>query len=207
MRKASFCDVFTYSLRKMKKIVMIIGICVMIILIYNISGYKLTPGSAIKSDFLYEKGSKLVSSVKLDWCETRVYKIKDYYATFTATKYGFLWKAYSNSSLKGLAIQTDKLKTIGWISFSNLHNHPLTVVSIENYDKDVAYIQSDIGMTKVMKKIKTGEIITLHWDKASPPQDLHLVALTKTYKRIYRYGYPENSTISDTKDLKWHKLN
>ncbi len=190
---------------KIKAHYILIVFLVLLLSLY-FTGYRFTPKQAADAHSFLERGSQVISEVDIGWGYTYTYKLPDSYLTVMATKKGLLWRASVSTYIKDINIKNDKIRTIGWMSYTNSEKKKATIVVIENEDEDVVSIESGKVTQRNKKNIGNGELVIFIWDEALFPHDINPVALSKDNIELYRYGYPLGTTTFIDKDLKWHSI-
>ncbi|MDY0236355.1 MAG: hypothetical protein RBR71_10015 [Gudongella sp.] len=181
-------------------------VIIVVLLSLYFTGYRFSPKQAADAHSFSERGSQVIIEVDIGWGYTYIYKLPDSYLTVMATKKGFLWRAPVSTYIKDINIENDKVKTIGWMSYTNNEKEKATIVVIENNDEDVVSIESGKITQRNKKNIGNGELVTFVWDESLFPHDINPVALSKDNIELYRYGYPLGTTTFIDKDLKWHSI-
>lgn len=189
-----------------KKAFYILIVFLVLVLSLYFTGYRFTPKQAANAHSFLEKDAQIISEVDVDWGYTYIYKVPDSYVTVMAIKKGLLWRSPVSSYIKEVNVKNDKIRTIGWMSYTNSEREKTTVLVIENKDEDVFSIESGKETQRNKKNIENGELVTFVWDEALFIHDINPVALSKDDIELYRYGYPLGTTTFIDKDLKWHSI-
>lgn len=190
---------------KIKTRYILIVFLVLLLSLY-FTGYRFTPKQAADAHSFLERDSQVISEVDIGWGYTYIYKLPDSYLTVMATKRGFLWRASVSTYIKDINIKNDKIRTVGWMSYTNSEKEKATIIVIENKDEDIVSIESGKVTQRNKKNIGNGELVTFVWDEALFSHDINLIALSKDNIELYRYGYPLGTTTFIDKDLKWHGI-
>jgi hypothetical protein len=189
----------------MKVKVRYIFIVFLVIVLYlYFNGYRFTSRQAANAHSFLERDAQAISEVDVGWGYAYIYKVPDYYFTVMATKRGFLWRAPVSSYIKDINVKNDKIRTIGWMSYTNSEKEKATILVIENKDENVVSIEAGKETQRNKKNIENGELVTFVWDEALFSHDINPVALSKDNRELYRYGYPLETTTFRDKDLKWY---
>jgi hypothetical protein len=184
-----------------------ISIVFLVLVLYlYISGYRFTPRQAANAHCFLERDSQVISEVDVGWGYAYIYKVSDYYLTVMATKIGFLWRAPISSHTKDVNDKNDKIRTIGWMSYTNSEKEKATILVVENKDENVAFIEAGKETQRNKKNIVNGKLVTFVWDEALFSHDINPVALAKDNIELYRYGYPLGTTIHRDTDMKWYSI-
>lgn len=169
-------------------------------------GYRFTPMQAANAHSFLERDAQVINEVDVGWGYAYIYRVPDNYLTVMTTKRGFLWKAPISSHIKDTNVKDDKIRTIGWISYTNSEKEKATILVIENRDENVASIEAGKEAQRNKKNIGNGELVTFVWDEALFLHDINPIALSKDGGELYRYGYPLGTTTFRDKDLKWYSI-
>lgn len=190
----------------MKKLFLLVATTVLVFIFITISGYRFTAKGAVKAHPFLEKDSKLVEMVKSKYSDVYVYSVKDYYLTIVPQKKGFLWVAPSSNTTKDINDKNDKVRTIGWDSYS--HSSKLMIVMVvEVLDDKVFYIEAGPESDRIKKKVENGKYIIFEWEKAYFVHDVNPIALSESGDKLYMYGYnPLTPNFLDGKELRWHRI-
>lgn len=186
-----------YRLRNLFLGLLIIVIIYMIILL--LSGARFTPIQVVKTSPGIDKSSVLLGTVSSSPYKVFVYENTDKYRTILV-KYKFpFWRSDSSS----WANKTDdKVKLVGWCSYSDGRNG-ITVVPVQSFDDNVAYIKMGSGADLQQKMIKAGEVLLFSWTKSIRWNDLNAIAYSSDNKELYKLEYEiVNSTIHPD-GLRW----
>ena len=170
------------------------------------SGYRFTPRQAANAHSFLESDAQIISDVDVGWGHAYIYKVSDYYLTVMATKRGFLWRAPGSTHTRDIKDNNDKIKTIGWMSFTNNKHQIATILVIENKDENVVSIEAGKETQRNKKSIGAGELLTFVWDEVLFSHDINPVALSKDNRELYRYGHPLGKTTFSYKELKWYSI-
>ncbi|WP_312106522.1 hypothetical protein [Lachnoclostridium sp.] len=169
----------------------------MIILL--LSGARFTPTQVVKSSSWIDKSSVLLGTVNSSPYKVFVYENTDKYHNILV-KYKFpFWRSDSSSWANKT---NDKVKLVGWCSYSEGSNG-ITVVPVQSFDDNVAYIKMGSGADLQQKMVKTGEVLLFYWTKSIRWNDLNAIAYSSDNKELYKLGYEiVNSTIHPD-ELRW----
>ncbi len=189
----------------MRRIITIIVIILVVILLLYLGGYRITADGAVKAHSLLEEGSTLVKEVQLDDRSVHIYQYEDYYRTIIPEKSLLLWRAPYSSTTKNVNDKDDKIRTIGWASYT-FEDQRGTVIVIDVMDEDVAYIEAGADLERERKEVKKGELIVFTWDSALFVHEIIPIAYSQNGIELYRYGYPEGTNHLDDREIRWHKV-
>lgn len=188
----------------MRKWKFVLSLLIVAIFIFLISGYRLTALSAAKSnDFLlkdaelmeqYHTGSSVIFLFKSDK--------KEIYQTVLSEKSGLF---YRSSASTNIPYSSDTIQTVGGISFTT-KNDAATMLSVISYDEEVAYIDAGIEPNIERMEIKKGERISFLFPFSEQIDFLYPTALNKDGKKLYYFGYPKDTNVFKSEELKWHKI-
>jgi hypothetical protein len=179
----------------------ILPISIVILLYFGISfvlGYRFTPEEAAKANEWVNQNSILMGKEDFGSTSVYLYEYPDkYYTVITDYKFPF-WR----SSASFWANKTeDNIKLVGWCSYGDKKKF-LTVVPIQNYDKNVAYIEMGPVTDRIHKETPLNQTIIFSWNKSIPWNDLNAIAYSKDKEALYHLGYEiKNSTIIS--ELRW----
>lgn len=185
---------------------------VLVILILGLylffGGYRFTPRQAANAYNLLEKEAEEISEVDVGWGYVYIYRVsEDDFMTVLTTRKGFLWRAPVSTQTNVIKDKNDKIRTIGWMSYTNNNKEKATVLVIENKDEQVFSIdagQEAIDRTK--KNVSNEDMAIFAWDEALFLKDINPVAYSKDNREVYRYGYPQETTTFNGEDLRWYPI-
>jgi hypothetical protein len=190
----------------MKRLFLSIFIFISIVAVLFLSGYRFTAKSAVEAHSFLNKGSTFVSVVKSHLGDVYIYRVDDYYVTILPEKRGLLWVAPSSGSTKDINDKSDKVRTIGWVSYTSSKISG-TVMVIEVNDENVSFIEAGSTDERVKKKVEKGKCVVYEWNKAYYPHNVSPVALSQNGSELYMYSYdPATPYFTDTKELRWYKI-
>ncbi|AWZ50060.1 hypothetical protein C3495_14550 (plasmid) [Clostridiaceae bacterium 14S0207] len=167
---------------------------VAITLVSYLYGFRFTPLKTIKSNI--KKEANIFKTLECTWGNIYLIKESSGFKTIAVKRYGLLWKISNSCFYKNTS---DSVKTIGW-----LDDHNYTFYAVLPKDKNITYIKIGPENDRIRKDIKkNNDIIIFHWKKPIPWNKLNGVCYDNNNKPIYKFKYPQNTTIT-TDDLKWY---
>jgi hypothetical protein len=104
-----------------------------------------------------------------------------------------------------LPYNKDEIQTVGGISVTN-ESDATTLLSVISYDDDVAYIEAGVEPYVERKEISKGERISFLFPFSEQIDFLYPTVFNKDGKKLYYYGYPKDTNVFRTEDIKWHKI-
>jgi hypothetical protein len=189
---------------KKRNFVIPIQLLVVFTLIFFISGYRFTALSAAKSNDFLSKDAKLIEQYDTDSSVIFLFKSDEaeMYQTVLSEKSGVLFRSSASTNTP---YSSDKIQTVGGISITT-GNDAATLLSVISYDEEVAYIEAGIEPIVERKEIQNGERISFLYPFSEQIDFLYPTAFNKDGKKLYYYGYPKDTNVSNSEDLKWHKI-
>lgn len=183
---------------------LIVPILFVIVLFFFISGYRFTALNAAKSNPLLSKDAKLMEKHNIGSSDIFLFKSdkKQLYQTVLSEKSKVFFRS---SALTYIPYSSDPLQTVGGMSVTNKSN-AFTFVSIKSNDGKVAYLEAGKGPNLVRKEIRKGERVSFIFQFSKQIDNLNLTAFDQDGNKLYYYGYPKDTNIFKTEDLKWHKI-
>lgn len=188
----------------MKKWILLIPLLIVIALIFYISGYRFTALSAAKSHSFLSKDAELVEQFDTGSSVLFLFKSDEekLYRTVRSEKSGVFFRSSASTFIP---YSSDKIQTVGGISFTT-NNDAVTLLSVISYDEDVAYIEMGVEPNVERKEVNKGERISFLFPFSKGLVLLYPIALNKDGKILYYYGYPKDSNISHSEDIKWYRV-
>ena len=193
---------YKLSQKHMKKL--FIGLflisCSYVIILF-ISGARFSPNQVAKASQGIDKTSILLGTVESPPYMVYVYENADEYRTVLVTYKFPLWRSYTSSRANKTK---DKVKRVGWCSYTDDENGKgITVVPVQSFDDNVAFIEMCSGSDLQRKEVISGEVLLFSWEKSIIWNDLNAVAYSSDNKELYKLGYEIiNSTIQPD-GLRW----
>ncbi len=188
----------------MKKWKLLIPLLIVIVMIFFISGYRLTALSAAKSNSFLSKDAELME--KYDTGSSVIFLFKndkeEIYQTVHSEKSGVLFRSSASTYIP---YNSDKIQTVGGISVTT-KNDATTLLSVISYDEEIAYIETGVEPNIERKAISEGERISFLFPFSEQIDFLYPTAFNKDGKRLYHYGYPKDTNVFNGEDFKWHKI-
>lgn len=177
-----------------------------IYILWNIlykDGYRLSGIEAVKADFTVGEDIQLFGEVKKDWGTVYLLKTPNAIKTALMFKSGLLWKCGSTTFLN--VNKDDAVKTVGWQSYSDDKGRQITLIAVDTTDPNVKFIEAGNGVQRLKKEITVGNTVVFSWDKVVPFNEINAIALNNDNMKLYEYGFPKNTNVINTKDLKWYQ--
>lgn len=186
-------------------------ICTFLLLVFYIfitinGSYGFTPMQAVEAFFDDEDNIEIFGEVKRDWAIVYLIDTSKGAKTVLVLRKGFLWHGSAATYFYDDVIKNDLVKTNGWMSLSNEENKQITVFAVQVNDPRVKYIEAGLGLEREKVPILLSETVIFEWDKKLPWNDLGAVALDKDNRKLYRYGYPQNTSFFKSEDLRWYQI-
>jgi len=179
-------------------------VCILVVFLY-LGNYRLTGIDAAKSHFTIGEDAELIDEIDIGWGKVFIFKTKDgYYRTALSEKSGFLWRCKVAVFIKDNP--EDKVKTIGWMSYTNKNREQITVLAVTTTDSRVAFIETGSEPNRYRIPISLKKIAVFKCNKVMNIQELNAVALSTNGKKLYYYGYPNKTTIIVNEDLRWYPI-
>nr|WP_106779267.1 hypothetical protein [Lysinibacillus timonensis] len=188
----------------MKKWILVVPLLIVITFIIFISGYRFSALSAAKSNAFLSEDAELMEQYNIGSSVIFLFNsdLDQVYQTVLSEKSGLFFRSSLSTYIP---YSSDKIQTVGGISFTTDHNEG-ALLSVISFDEDVAYIEAGIEPNIERKEIKKGERISFLYSSSQPLYSLYPVALNKEGKILYYYGYPKDSNIISSEDLKWYRF-
>jgi len=188
----------------MKKWKLLIPLLIVIVMIFFISGYRLTALSAAKSNSFLSRDAELME--KYDTGSSVIFLFKndkeEIYQTVHSEKSGVLFRSSASTYIP---YNSDKIQTVGGISVTT-KNDETTLLSVISYDEEVAYIEAGVEPYIERKEISKGERVSFLFPFSEQIDFLYPTAFNKDGKKLYHYGYPKDTNVFNGEDFKWHKF-
>lgn len=190
-------------IRKRKTITIACIILIVISVIYFAQAYangkRIEAYASAQSSHWIDEESILLGEVEMYPFHIFLYENEDKYRTI-ATKYSFpFWELGSSS----WANKTDDLiKLVGWYSVTS-DGEGITVVPIQCFDDNVAYIKMGDNDDRLRKEVKVGEVVIFSWATSLRWNDLNGIAYSKDDKPLYKLGYEIENSFIKTDELRW----
>ncbi|MDF2512956.1 MAG: hypothetical protein K0S04_2822 [Herbinix sp.] len=167
---------------------------------FFISGARFTSKQAINTNPWLEDTSTLLETVDSSPYMVYLYENSDKYLTVIA-QYKFpFWK--SNTGFWANKTE-DMIKLVGWCNYNDGADNYITVVPVQSFDENVAFIEMGPVTDRQRKAVKSGEVLIFSWKKSINWNDLNGVAYSIDNQELYHLGYEiVNSTIHPS-ELRW----
>jgi len=146
----------------------------------------------------------LIDEINTKYFKVFLYDDVDKYQTITVERIGPFWKLNGFSTYVNKT--NDSLKLIGWCHLQ-IKDKGVTVVPVQSFDRNVAYIKMGSFSDELIKDIPYGEIVVFTWDKIVRWNDLNAVAYSNEDKPLYTLGYEIINSYIDINGLKWISVN
>jgi hypothetical protein len=179
---------------------LLLVVCIYTIILL-ISGARFTPNEVVKASYWIDNTSVLLGTVDSPPYKVYVYENAGEYRTVLVEfKFPF-WR--SNNSF--WANKTDDMvKLVGWCSYADDENgNCITVVPVQSFDDNVAFIEMGTGADLQRKVVKAGEVLLFYWEKSIRWKDLNAIAYSSDNKELYKLGYEINNSTIHTDELRW----
>jgi hypothetical protein len=188
----------------MKKLMIVFPILLVIIFIFFISGFRFTAVSSAKNHSFLANDSELIDDYKVGSSVISLFKSdkEKIYHTVLTEKNRFF---YRSSVSIFTPYSSDKIQTIGSLSITT-ENTTATFISIVSNDEEVSYIEVGVEPNVERKEINKGERITFLYPFSEHINLLNPTAFNKDGEKLFYYGYPKDTNVFNTDDIKWHKV-
>lgn len=188
----------------MKKWIVVIPVFIVITLIFFLSEYRFTALSAAKNNAFLSKDAELIEHYDTGSSVVFLFKSdeEEMYHTLLSEKSGVFFRSSVSTNIP---YSSDKIQTVGSISVTT-ENHESTLLSVISYDEEVAYIEAGVEPNVERKEINKGERISFLFPFSEQIHLLNPTAFNKDGKKLYYYGYPKDTNVLKSEDLKWHKI-
>ena len=188
----------------MKKWIFVIQLSAVIISIFFISGYRFTALSAAQNNAFLTKDVELIEQYNTGSSVIFLFENdeEEIYETILSEKSGVF---FHRSSATYIPDSSDKIKTIGAISFT-IESDSATLLSVISHDEEIAYVEAGVEPNIKRKEINTGERVDFLFPFSEQIDFLHPSAFNKAGNKLYYYGYPKETNVWKSEDLKWHKI-
>ncbi|MFS0688995.1 hypothetical protein AB1K89_07120 [Sporosarcina sp. 179-K 8C2 HS] len=188
----------------MKNRKFVIPLLIVITLIFFLSGYRFTALSAAKSNSHLPKDAELMEQYETDSFGIFLFNIaeEERYQTVLSEKSGVFFRSSVSTDIP---YSSDKIQTVGGMSVIT-SNGEVTLLSVISYDEEVAYIEAGVEPYVERKEVNKGERISFLFPFSKQIDFLYPVAFNNDDKKLYYYGYPKDTNVLLSEDLKWHKI-
>lgn len=188
----------------MKKWIFAIPLLIAMVIIFFISGPSFTAISAAKSHSFLPKDAELVEQFDTGTSILFLFKSdgEKNYHTVLAERSGVF---YRSSSSTYFPYSTDKIQTVGGMSFTS-ENDEASLLSVISYDEEIAFIEAGAEDNIERKEINKGERVTFLFPYSEQLDFLYPRALNKEGEILYYYGYPKDTNVTYSGDLRWYKV-
>jgi|GEM_PF-1682223 hypothetical protein len=189
------------NLKNIKKI--LIGILLLACTVMLLSlgfGARFSADQAVKTSDWIDDSSVLLGTVSSPSYQVYLYENADKYRTILA-KYKFpFWRSNSSSWANKTE---DMVKLVGWCSYADDNGQGITVVPVQSFDDNVAFIEMGSGADLQRKAVSTGEVLLFSWEKLIRWNDLNAIAYSSDHEELYKLGYEVNNSTVHTDELRW----
>ena len=188
----------------MKKWGFSIPLLIAVLLICFINGYRFTAIGAAKSHSFLPKDAELVEQFDTGSSVLFLFKSdeEEVYYTVLTEKSGVFYRGNSSTHIP---YSTDKIQTVGGMSFTSADDEA-SLLSVISYDDEIAYIEAGTETDVERKEINKGERISFLFPYSEQLDFLYPRALNKEGEILYYYGYPKNTNVTYSGDLKWYRV-
>jgi len=192
---------------RFRKTLICIGIalilCITSLIAYvYVEGVRFDAQQAANSSRYIDEESVLLGKVEISPYKVFFYENDDKYRTIITEKAYSVWKLNGNSFWANKT--DDKVKLVGWCSMTDTEKGKgLTAIPVQNFDKQVAYIEMGPEDLRIEKDIVYGETAIFAWDKSILWNDLNAVAYSSDDKPLYKLGYEIVNNHFNTDEIGW----
>lgn len=188
----------------MKKLMIMFPFLLVIIFIFFTSGFRFTAVSAAKNHSFLANDSELIDEIKVGSSVISLFKSdkEKIYRTVLTEKN---WFFYRSNVSTFTPYSSYKVQTVGGISITT-ENTAVTFISIVSNDEEVSYIEVGVEPNVERKEINKGERITFLYPYSEQINLLNPTAFNKNGEKLFYYGYPKDTNVFNTDDIKWHKV-
>lgn len=199
-----------YKIRPFSRNILIVSFLVgLLILGLGISGIRLTPLQASRTNEFVDDDAKLLKEIKVGGNFLHIYYNpgeKLYRTTFTK-QVGIFYR--SNSSTSYYPHEEDMIRTLGGSNIPTKEGYEsvLYIVSKDPQVTEILIIDSD-GNYVSRQPVKSGEpvIVQYKYPNGENASDYKIVALNKDFDVVYYYGYQLNYNQFSDDEYKWHVM-
>lgn len=93
---------------------------------------------------------------------------------------------------------------MGWCSYVDVENGKgITVVHVQSFDDNVAFIEMGSGADLQRKTVKVGGVLLFSWKKSIKLNDLNAIAYSSDDKELYKLGYKIINSTIHADELRW----
>lgn len=167
------------------------------------AGYRLTPLAAAKVNdgpSVHEFGV-----VSYPWGRVLLLNTPKGSRTALVSRSVILWRNPANSVVG--PERTGPVHTVGWMSYTgDGGRQQATVVAVKVSDPAIAYIAVGPSGSRQRKTVELNKPLIFSWNRMIGLNHLRPIALSKTGRELYRYGYPLNTSVFDTSLLRWYPV-
>lgn len=191
---------FRKAIMSLSVIIVICAICVVLYGAYSyVSGKRFDSLQSAQCSQWIDEKSVLLGEAGFHPYKVYLYENEDKYRTIM-TQYSFpFWRMGGDS----WANKTDdKIKLVGWCSWAD-GDKGITVVPIQCFDANVAYIEMGSGTDYERKDVIVGDVVVFAWNKGIMWNDLNAVAYSSDDKQLYELGYEIINSTVKADELRW----
>lgn len=156
-----------------------------------------------QNSYWVDEQSILLGDVESGSFHVYLYENEDKYRTI-GTKYSFPFWMPGNSSWANKT--NDSVKLVGWYSQKD-GDSGITVVPVQCFDENVAYIEMGDGENRLRKEVKIGDVIIFSWPDGIRWNDLNGLAYSNDGEPLYRLGYDVTDSVIVVDELRWLPIN
>lgn len=98
------------------------------------------------------------------------------------------------------------MKLVGWCSCAGDNGKDITVVPVQSFDENVAFIEMGSGADLQRKAVKPGEVLLFSWEKLKTLNDLNAIAYSSDHKELYKLRHEIINSTMRASELRWLPL-
>ncbi len=176
------------------------GLVVLAVLLYSL-GYRVSPLEAAKADpFIGSQVQSLAPAVSFSHGEVLLLDtVGGPRTALTRESLGFLWRTSVVTHFPRLT--SEAVSTVGWMDYG----HIITVLAVRVRSARVAAIAAGPPGQRSTQKVHRSQTVVFVWRHGESFSSLNPVALSNTGQRLYRYRYPNRSSVSSSA-LRWYPV-
>ncbi|MCD8510427.1 MAG: hypothetical protein LRY73_11560 [Bacillus sp. (in: Bacteria)] len=170
---------------------------------FGLTGYRFTPLSAAKGNPFISSDYELIDEFHGETAFLYLFKSEEeeMYRTVLSEREGIFYRSPVSISIP---MTYNQIRTIGAMSSANDNGESFSLLVIESFDEDVAYIEAGRELKRERQEVKKGESVTFLFPYSKQIDHLNAIAFNEDGEKLYYYGYPNNQIFPNYKDLKWY---
>ena len=155
---------------------------------------RLTPVSALKANSFIGKDIEIIQVVDLNWGKAYIVDTPEAFRTAFVEKHGILWSSSVSFYVNKEQVAKDKIKTIGYMSYTNNKQKQVQLLGIWNEDPEVTSIHITREDGEIYTQPATlNELILFKWDEILNVNAMNIVGLNQTGKPFKTFTFVCNN--------------